>query len=75
MGEIYRATDSKLGRSVAINFCRKRSQIRGIDVSTTGEFTFRNPRSLQVPEALMYQNYRDYDVTRVADKFVILEPE
>jgi serine/threonine-protein kinase len=50
-------------------------QIRGIDVSTTGEFTFRNPRSLQVPEALMYQNYRDYDVTRIGDKFVILVPE
>jgi serine/threonine-protein kinase len=51
------------------------AQLRGIDVSTTGEFTFRNPRSLQVPETLMYQNYRDYDVTRTGDKFVVLVPD
>jgi hypothetical protein len=50
-------------------------QMRGIDVSTSGEFTFRNPRSVQLPEALMYQNFRDYDVTRNADRFVILVPE
>src|SRR5262249_35047114 len=50
-------------------------QIRSIDVSASGEFTFRNPRSMQLPDALMYQNYRDYDVTRNGDKFVILVPE
>ena len=28
-----------------------------------------------LPEALMYQNFRDYDVTRNADRFVIIVPE
>ena len=51
------------------------AQIRGIDVSTTDQFTFRNPRNLRVPDALMYQGYRDYDITRSGDKFVILIPE
>ena len=51
------------------------AQIRGIDVTTSGEFAFRNPRSLQLQDVLVYQNYRDYDVTRNGEKFVMLVPE
>jgi len=54
---------------------RSQQQLRGIDVSTTGKFTFSNPRNLQLPEALFYQSYRDYDITRNGDKFVILVPD
>src|SRR5262249_35441593 len=51
------------------------AQIRRIDVTTSDEFTFRNPRTLRLPDVLMYQNYRDYDVTRNGETFVIFVPE
>ena len=52
------------------------AQLRGLDVTTSGGFTFRNPRSLQLPaDTLMYQGYRDFDITRNGDKFVIIVPD
>jgi hypothetical protein len=44
-------------------------------VTTSGGFAISNPRSLQLPPALMFQGYRDFDVTRKGDKFVIIVPE
>jgi serine/threonine protein kinase len=51
------------------------NQLRSLDVTSSDGFTFRNPRSLQLPSALIYQNYRGYDVTRNGEKFVIIIPE
>jgi len=51
------------------------AEIHGIDVSTNGELAFRNPRSIRVPDVLMYQNYRDYDLTRAGDKLIVVVAE
>jgi serine/threonine-protein kinase len=51
-------------------------ELKGINVTTTGEFTFRNPRTLQLPkDVIMNAGYRDYDATRNGDSFVIILPE
>jgi hypothetical protein len=45
-------------------------------VTTSGGFTSRNPRNLQLPkDAFMMQGERDYDATSNGDKFVIIVPE
>jgi len=54
----------------------KPNELRALDVTTTGEFAFKNPRTLQLPaNTLMYQSYRDYDVMPNGDKFVIIVTE
>jgi serine/threonine-protein kinase len=54
----------------------KPNELRALDVTTTGEFAFKNPRTLQLPaNTLMYQSYRDFDVTPNGDKFVIIVAE
>jgi Tol biopolymer transport system component len=54
----------------------KLNELRALDVTTTGVFALKNPRTLQLPaNTLMYQGYRDYDVTPNGDKFVIIVSE
>jgi Tol biopolymer transport system component len=54
----------------------KSSELRALDVTTSVEFSFKNPRTLQLPaNTLTYQGYRDYDVTPNGDKFVIIVTE
>jgi serine/threonine-protein kinase len=54
----------------------KPNELRALDVTTTGEFAFKNPRTLQLPaNTLMYQSYRDFDVTPNGDKFVVIVAE
>jgi Tol biopolymer transport system component len=51
-------------------------QLRVIDVTTTGGFNRKNPRTLPIPkEVVMYQGYRDYDATQDGGRFVIILAE
>jgi hypothetical protein len=44
-------------------------------VNAGTEITVNNPRTIPLADALLYQNYRDFDVTRSGESFVALLPE
>jgi hypothetical protein len=50
------------------------AQLMGLDVSTEGAFTFRNPRQVPIQGALMFANYRDFDLMPDGERFVMIVP-
>jgi hypothetical protein len=50
------------------------AQLMGLDVNTTGTLTFRNPRNLPVHGALLYANYRDYDLMPDGRRLLVIVP-
>ena len=50
------------------------AQLMGLDVSTEGAFTFRNPRQVPIQGALMFTNYRDFDLMPDGKRFVMIVP-
>ena len=50
------------------------AQLMGLDVSTAGAFTFRNPRQVPIQGALMFANYRDFDLMPDGERFVMIVP-
>jgi Tol biopolymer transport system component len=52
----------------------EQSQIRGLDISTAGGITFRNPRTLPIQGAIMTRGYRDFDITPDGERFVMIYP-
>jgi hypothetical protein len=53
------------------------NELKGVVLtfSTSGEPSKTNLRSLELPDVLFFQYYRDYDVTRDGEKFVVIVPE
>ena len=50
------------------------TQLMGMEVTTVGGFTFRNLRTWPVEDALMFINYRDYDLAPDGQRFVVVVP-
>jgi Tol biopolymer transport system component len=52
-----------------------RAQLREVQVNASNEITLNNPHTIPLPDALIYQNYRDFAVTKSGEAFVALLPE
>jgi hypothetical protein len=44
-------------------------------VNASNEIMLNNPHTIPLPDALIYQNYRDFAVTKSGEAFVALLPE